>query len=165
MSTNENLSIENSKDDKKLILECHHCEEENTINLSSIVKCKSCQKPINGSVVKYKSNGTVLIGTFLSGLVAGAVVEDKELVSSEVLYVSGTAVATYAVVARAKLETEYKMMKKCIDKFGSNTEVRDNCFCVVKKMSSFITKVLSKDKDYIEKELEKKYKKCSSKED
>lgn len=163
MSNNEKLLTKS--DDSTLIVECHHCEEENTINLSQTIKCKNCKKPINGSMVKYKSNGIVVLGSLMAGLTAGVALEDKELVSSEILYVSGTAVATYAVIARSKLETEYKMMKKCIDKFGSTDEVRDNCFCVVKKLSSFMTKALSKDKEWVENELEKKYEKCSSKED
>lgn len=163
MSNNEKLLTK--KDDSTLILECHHCEEENTINLSQTVKCKNCKKPITGYNVKYKSNGIVILGSLMAGLSAGAALEDKELVSSELLYISGTAVATYAIIARTKLETEYKMMKKCIDKFGSTDEVRDNCFCVVRKLSSFMTKALSKDKAWVEDELNKKYEKCSSKED
>lgn len=150
-----------SEEDKSLIVECHHCEEENIIKLSKVIECKNCKKPINGYTVKYKTNGIVILGSLLAGATAGVVLEDKEIVSSELLYVTGTAVTTYAIVARSKLETEYKMMKKCIDKFGTTKEVRDNCFCVVRKLSSFMTAVLAKDKEWVEDELEKKYEKCS----
>lgn len=153
------------KKDKELVVECHHCDEENIIKLSNVISCKNCKKPISGHTVKYKSNGTVIIGSLLAGVAVGAALEDKELVSSEVLYISGTAVSTYAFVARAKLETEYKMMKKCINKFGATDKVRNNCFCVVKKLSSFMTSTSVKDKDWVEEELEKKYEKCSSDKD
>lgn len=94
------------------------------------------------------------------GIASGGVITDYNVVSSELIAVIGTGVTTYFFTVRAKLETEYKMMKKCIDRFGNTVEVRDNCFCVVKKLSSMILSLKIKDKPMIEKELVEKYNEC-----
>lgn len=151
-----------SDDEKKsLIIECQNCETENKIKISSEIKCKNCNTIIYGNTTRFiKENSSSILIPFGIGIASGGVITDYNVVSSELIAVIGTGVTTYFFTVRAKLETEYKMMKKCIDRFGNTVEVRDNCFCVVKKLSSMILSLKIKDKPMIEKELVEKYNEC-----
>jgi len=93
---------------------CPECEHKNKINLSSDIKCKECDKTLLGHT--YKRFILPLIVTVGLSAVAGAMIDDTVNIN------------------RASVKTEYKMMKTCINRFGS----RDNCACAVESMSGIV---------------------------
>lgn len=132
-----------SEEDKNtLVIECPHCDKENTINLSKEIQCKHCEKSLIGE--KYKK-------PFITAFTA-------------ILLGSGIGVATdgYLNLNRASVKTEYKMMKTCIDYYGYNKTARDNCACAVESMVGLIdaekARFYSETKLY--KILDGRYKDC-----
>lgn len=159
----------------ELILECPYCEEQNKVKLSKKIECKNCKKKLQGTNTIFSTNYLSIVAATACGVVIGAVGEDYDLTYTELIAVFGSIIFTYALTSlRPKLETEYKMMKTCI-KLNSKAgrldgqdnytgEVRDNCFCVVKKLGKFITESLIKEKgeSWVEEEIKKKYDECSN---
>jgi ribosomal protein S27E len=100
--------------EKDIQIECPHCFHENSVQLSSEVKCKECKKPLTGKLYKSVVFSTaLLIGT---GVIGGAIIDDTVNIN------------------RASVKTEYKMMRTCLHEFSN----RDNCFCAVESMSGFL---------------------------
>lgn len=93
---------------------CSKCNNENTINLSSDIKCKECEETLIGKSYKeYILPTIVVLGLSAIG---GAMLDDSVNLN------------------RASVQTEYKMMRTCINRFND----RDNCYCAVESMSGFI---------------------------
>ncbi len=158
--------LENT-DKNEIKIECGHCVTENTIKLSTKINCKKCNKPLTGNNVTFKMNKSAAVLGLLGGVVIGTVLEDKELANSEIITIAATGMGAYVYTFRLKVETEYKIMKTCLDKFGSTKENRDNCFCVVKKMATFLNSVLVKEKGdvWIDEELDRQYGECKKTKD
>lgn len=166
MSEEQKEFLENSgKSEVKIA--CLHCETENTIKLSKAINCKNCDKALTGNNVTFKMNKTSAVLGLLGGVAIGAVLEDKEITNSEIISIVATGAGAYVYTFRLKLETEYKIMKSCIDKFGSTKEKRDNCFCVVKRLSTYLNSLLVKEKgdEWIDEQLDEEYNKCKEKKD
>jgi phage FluMu protein Com len=103
------------KENKHYIdLLCPTCDHENTVHLSSNIKCKECNKTLIG----YTYEAFILPVLAVMGLsaIGGAMIDDTLNLN------------------RASVKTEYKMMRTCINRFGH----RDNCFCAVESMSGFL---------------------------
>ncbi|WNL29615.1 hypothetical protein [Aliarcobacter cryaerophilus] len=115
------------------------CENENTINLSSDIKCKKCNETLTGHIYKRFIFPTIL--TVGLSLTAGALLDDTLNLN------------------RASVKTEYKMMKQCIDIYGN----RDKCACAVESMSGFIDAQQARfyGPDGLRKILSERYKKCN----
>lgn len=93
---------------------CPKCDNENTINLSSDIKCKKCEETLVGKSYKEFILPTIIV-LGLSAI-SGAMIDDSLNLN------------------RASVKTEYKMMRTCINRFYD----RDNCFCAVESMSGFL---------------------------
>lgn len=98
----------------EISLLCPKCENKNTINLSSDIKCKKCEETLIGRSYKEFILPTIVV-LGLSAI-GGAMIDDISNLN------------------RASVKTEYKMMRTCINRFND----RDNCFCAVESMSGFI---------------------------
>jgi len=106
------LSEKENKHEISLL--CPKCDNENTINLSSDIKCKKCEETLVGRSYKEFILPTIVV-LGLSAI-GGAMIDDSLNLN------------------RASVKTEYKMMRTCINRFND----RDNCFCAVESMSGFI---------------------------
>ncbi|WP_108064355.1 hypothetical protein [Poseidonibacter lekithochrous] len=167
MSAEKQVVFLENNDNNEIKIECEHCETENEIKLKEKVNCKNCSKPLTGNNVTYKMNKTSAVLGLLGGVVIGSVLEDQEISNSEIISIVATGLGSYVYTFRLKVETEYKIIKTCIDKFGSTKENRDNCFCVVKKMATYLNSVLLKEKgeEWIDEELDKQYAECKKMKD
>lgn len=145
-----------------LDVECPHCNEENTVKFSKDLKCKNCDKSIMGTTNIYKTNKTSLLVTALASASVAAVLADKNVAAHEIILLVGSSAGTLIYVSRLKIETEYKMMKTCIDRFGTNTVARDTCFCAVKKLSTYLNAQIAKLKGevWLSDQLDNQYTKC-----
>ncbi len=136
--------MEEKKEENKNILEieCPHCSEANTIKLSNEIKCKKCNKTLQG--FKYKS----IILSGLTTLIIGSGI--------------GVTADAYLNINRASVKTEYKMMKTCISNHGNYKSVRDNCACAVESMLGVIDaqKARLYSGEWLENILNEKYKDC-----
>jgi hypothetical protein len=130
------LSQKENKHDINLI--CPSCENENTINLSSDIKCKECEETLLGR--SYKEFILPTIAVIGLSAMGGAMIDDTLNLN------------------RASVKTEYKMMRTCIYRLGN----RNTCFCAVESMSGFLdaekARFYSSDKLY--KILDKRYNNC-----
>lgn len=150
------------ENENTLEMECPHCEEKRKITFKEDLKCNNCNKSIMGSAIIYKNDKTNLIISALLGASVSAVLADKNVSADEILLLLASSGGTLIYVTRLKIETEYKMIKTCIDRFGTNTEVRDTCFCAVKKLSTYLNAQISKLKgeEWLSDQLDAQYNKC-----
>lgn len=132
----------NKKKENELKIECPECFEENIVSLSSDIKCKKCEKSLTGQ--KYKS--VLLSAGLVFSLGAGL----------------GVTSDAYLNINRASVKTEYKMMKTCINRFGNNSEVRDDCACAVESMLGVIDaqKARFYSTSWLKDVLKEKYNEC-----
>jgi len=152
-----------SEEDKNTLdIECQHCGDIKNIPFKKDLKCENCNKSIMGSAIVYKTNKTSLIVSAFLGASVSAVLADKHVSADEILLLVASSGGTLIYVTRLKLETEYKMMKTCIDRFGTNIGVRDTCFCTVKKLSTYLNSQISKLKgeEWLSSQLDTQYNKC-----
>ncbi len=105
-------------------LECPHCYKENTIRVAASQTCKHCDEPLVGE--KYKKVILSAMTVLALGGGAGVIVDD------------------YIGLYRNSVATEYKMVKKCIDRHGTRKSVRNNCFCAVESMTGILDSVKAK---------------------
>lgn len=152
------------KDKHSLEIECPHCEQERKISFKEDIECENCNKSLMGNTVIYKTNKTNLIVSALLGASVAAVLADKNVSADEILLLIASSGGTLIYVTRLKIEAEYKLMKICIDRFGTNREVRDTCFCTVKKLSTFVNAQMKKLKgdEWLSDQLDKQYTKCDN---
>lgn len=117
---------------------CPKCDNQNTINLSSDIKCKECEETLIGRSYKEFILPTIMV-LGLSAI-GGAMIDDSLNLN------------------RASVKTEYKMMRTCINRFND----RDNCFCAVESMSGFIDaeKARFYGKQWLKDELKNRYYDC-----
>ena len=148
-------------------VECPHCNYDNTIKLKNPYTCNNCDKSIIEQTKTYKTNKSKLIATAIISAVGSAVLADQYIDANEIIAMVGTGGGTMIYMSRLTIETEYKIMKTCIDEFGSNTQTRDSCFCVVKKLNNYLNPVIAKIKgeEWLLDQLNTQYKKCSPKEE
>ena len=126
------------------------------------IECPHCKQTIPGTI-KNKTNNTTLIITALASASVAAILADKHIVPSEIIALVGSSAGTLIYTYRLKIETEYKIMKTCIDRFGSNTIVRDGCFCSVKKLSTYLNSQIAKirGENWLSNKLDEEYNKCT----
>ena len=123
-------------------IECPECTENNTIKLSSIIKCKKCEKSLVGEKFKkpfFSAMSLLLLGTGV-----------------------GVGIDPYLNINRPSVKTEYKMMKQCIEIYGNSKSVRDNCTCAVKSMAGVVDaqKARTYGSDWLADVLNDKYNNC-----
>ena len=127
-----------SKEENKIDLECSSCSTENTVNLSSDIKCKKCNKSLTGKLYK---NIIISAGLLVGlGAIGGALVDDVININ------------------RASVKTEYKMMRTCVNRFQNS----ENCYCAVESMSGIIDaeKARLYGKGWLKDILAERYKAC-----
>ena len=106
------MSEKENKHDIGLL--CPTCDYENTVHLSSDIKCKECSETLIGhTYTRFILPVLAVMGLSAMG---GAMIDDTLNLN------------------RASVKTEYKMMRTCINRFG----YRDNCVCAVESMSGFL---------------------------
>lgn len=126
----------------KIELECPHCASENKIFLSKVIKCKECEKSLIGE--KFRKPILSALTTILLGAGIGITAD------------------SYININRPSVKTEYKMMKQCINYYGSYKSVRDNCACAVESMAGIVDaqKARLYGPDWLADVLDEKYSKC-----
>ena len=136
--------MEEKKEERENILEieCPYCSEENRIKPSKEIKCKKCDKTLQG--FKYKS---IILSGFTTLIIGSGM---------------GITADAYLNINRASVKTEYKMMKTCINYHGNYKSVRDNCACAVESMLGVIDaqKARLYSDSWLRDILNKKYKDC-----
>ena len=119
-------------------LECSSCTERNTVNLSSDIKCKKCEKSLLGHFYKSIIIPTALV--FASGIVGGMLVDDTININ------------------RASVKVEFNMMATCLKYINNDVE---GCSCAVESMSGFIDANRARNSSWRKKELESRYIDCT----
>ena len=124
-------SKKSDKQENSINVECPHCSHDNSIKFAKKFECTNCNKSIMGTSKTYKSNKTKLILTALASITVGAIAADKHVAVDEITILVSSGLGTMIYMSRLTIETEYKIMKTCIDEFGSNVKTRDTCFCIM----------------------------------
>jgi len=110
-------------DNSILNIDCPHCYEENNIDVSSITKCKKCEKPLLAAKTSNLVVSSIVAAFIGTGAIAGVVLDDS------------------AEIYRLPLKVQYKMIQTCLDIFSENRyydkEIRDTCICAVDTMDGF----------------------------
>ena len=108
-----------SDEKSKIKIECPHCAEENTINLSSEIKCKHCDESLIGE--KYRKPLISAFTAILLGIGGGVALDE------------------YLETDRYPISVEYKIMDNCISSYdkplakniyGKKTDI---CLCALYK--------------------------------
>jgi hypothetical protein len=151
-----------SKEENIIDFECPHCTKNNSIKFTKKIECKSCDKSIMGSIKTHKTSKPKLIFTALASVAVGAIAADKHVAIDEMIILASSGLGTAIYMSRLKIETEYKIMKTCINEFESNIKTRDTCFCVVKKLNNYINPLIVKIKgeDWVLGQIDTQYNKC-----
>lgn len=154
-------------DNKKYVMkvDCPHCDHANSITFRKDINCENCEKSIMGRRKNRATSKISLILTALVSVTAGAIAADRHVSIDEMIVLVGSGTATMVYMSRLSIETEYKIMKTCIDQFGQNKRTRDACFCVVKKLNSYLNPLLLKLKkeEWAIQELKRQYESCTEK--
>lgn len=152
-----------NKETESIKIECPHCNHDNSIKFAKKLECKNCNKSIMGTKKTYKSNNKKLILTALASVTIGAIAADKYVAADEIIILVSSGLGTMIYMSRLTIETEYKIMKTCINEYGSNIKTRDTCFCVVKKLNKYLNPQIAKIKgeDWLFKQLNVQFNKCN----
>lgn len=135
---------------KKLVINpsfdicCPKCKDVNTIPVSEEIKCKTCQTSFAG-----KKFGQIVSNGLVSFVLTGGMVLTAD---------------AYFHINRVSVNTEYKMMKQCIDERKNISQVRDTCACAVESMSGVIDAQMAKLRgaSWLADEMDKRYKNCQN---
>jgi len=123
-------------EEKKIDLECSNCFTENTVHLSSNIKCKKCEESLTGKLYKsFILSAGLMLGI---GAISGAVIDDTVNLN------------------RASVKTEHYMMMTCLKHLGNEK----GCLCAVESMSGIIDANRARSESWRKKELESRYYDC-----
>lgn len=107
---------------EKLNINCPNCNEENTIKLSSEIKCKKCEEPL--TKIKYEKLKKPFIGT-LTAIIIGSV--------------GGHQIVEYFDTDRYPMSVEHSILENCISSYDEplSTSIirnkKDVCVCTFYK--------------------------------
>ena len=111
--------------ENNLEIECPHCFKDNSINLSSEIKCKKCKKPLIGE--KYKKPIMSAMTAILLGVGGGIYLDEK------------------FETDRYPIATEYNIIDSCLSSYDEEPLDRKHykkkkqiCICALKETESEI---------------------------
>jgi len=103
-------------------ISCPNCDEENSVKLSSEIKCKNCEESLTG--IKYAKLKKPLIGTFTALMIGGF---------------GGHEAIEYFDTDRYPMSVEHSILENCISSYDeplSTSRIRnkkDVCVCTFYK--------------------------------
>jgi|TARA_R110002050_G_scaffold280862_1_gene427995 DNA-directed RNA polymerase subunit RPC12/RpoP len=106
------------KNENNLDIECPHCSKDNSIHLSSEIKCKHCEKPLIGQ--KYKKQKLAIVSSIL--LIGGGYFFNEKFEPN-----------------RYPMPVEYYIVKSCVSADEQPLKVRNYvakelvCLCSLQK--------------------------------
>jgi hypothetical protein len=133
-----------------LEIECPHCSEDNSINLSSTIKCKHCNEPLIGE--KYTKPIISVMTAIILGIGGGVYLDEKFETN------------------RYPINTEYNIIYSCLSSYEEPLSERyyknkkQICSCALRKTENKIDfDEYKKDENKFLDIFEKKAKECIKK--
>jgi len=134
------LSEKENKHDIGLL--CPTCDYENTVHLSSDIKCKECSETLIGhTYTRFILPVLAVMGLSAMG---GAIVDD-------VIHIN-----------RVSVKTEFNMMVECINRNSSDRNEVNDCVCAVESLSGLLDaeQLRFRDSSWKSRELQSRYNGC-----